>query len=197
MRQQIGRIVSFAAALLLAGAAAWAQEPQPPGPDGQGPGRWRARGPQQAMTRMLNLSDDQQEKLREILEQQRPQREALHEKMSANREALHQLLESGSADANAVGELVLEGRRLREEGQALRETEQKSIRAILTPDQQKKFDTMQDRLRKRGPRGPGGFGPGGFGPGGFGGGDVDEGTGGPGARGFTKQPPSNPPNLLP
>ena len=84
------------------------------------------------MTRMLDLNESQQDKLREILEQQRPQREALHEKMSANREALRQLLESGTADANAVGELVLEGRRLHDEGRTLHEAEQKSIRAILT-----------------------------------------------------------------
>jgi Spy/CpxP family protein refolding chaperone len=109
--------------------------------------------------------------------------------MSANREALRQLLESGSADANAVGELVLEGRRLRDEGQVLRDTEQKSIRAILTPDQQKKFDTIEQRMRERGPRGPEGFGPGGpAGPGGFGGRDK---------TGFPRQPPSSQPPVQP
>jgi hypothetical protein len=94
---------------------------------------------------------------REIREEQRPQREALHEKMSANREALHQLLESGTADANAVGELVLEGRKLHEEGKALFETEQKKVRAILNPDQQKKFDALQERMKEH-RRGPEGFG---------------------------------------
>jgi len=124
--------------------------------------------------------------------EQRPQREALHEKMSANREALHQLLESGTADANAVGELVLEGRKLREEGKALHDAEQKSIRAILTPDQQKKFDTMAERMRQRGPRGPEGFGPGGpGGPGGFGG------HGGPDGSGFSRQPRSSQPPAQP
>ena len=105
MRQQIIRIVPVAVALLLCGAAARAEDPLGAGPEGQGgPGR-RPRGPQEAMTRMLDLNEAQQEKLREILDEQRPQREALHEKMSANREALHNLLESGTADANAVGEL--------------------------------------------------------------------------------------------
>jgi len=171
MTQQMRRIVPFVAALLLGGAAAQAQAPQGQGPDGQSFEKRRGpRGPQEAMTRMLELNESQQEKLREILEQQRPQREALHEKMSANREALRQLLESGTADANAVGELVLEGRRLHQEGRTIHEAEQKSIRAILNPDQQKKFDSMEERMRQRGPEG---FGPGG----GMGG------PGGPGAMG--------------
>jgi Spy/CpxP family protein refolding chaperone len=186
MTQQMSRIVSFAAALLLGGAVAHAQAPQGTGPQGQAPvapgtdgqsfeKRHGPRGPQEMMTRMLDLNESQQEKLREILEQGRPQREALHEKMSANRDALRQLLESGTADANAVGELVLEGRRLHDEGRTLHEAEQKSIRALLNPDQQKKFDAMAERMRQRGP--DGGFGPGG-GMGGFG-----PGMGGPGGMG--------------
>jgi Spy/CpxP family protein refolding chaperone len=107
------------------------------------------------MARELGLSEAQQDKLREIMDEQRAQREALFEKLSANRDALHQLLESGSADANAVGELVLEGRKLHEESRALREAEQKAIRSILTPEQQKKFDQALAQRRERGPgRGP-------------------------------------------
>jgi Spy/CpxP family protein refolding chaperone len=194
MKQLTSRIVPVAVALLLSGAAARAQGPLGDGPDGDGPqgegsAPRRPHGPQQAMTRMLGLDEAQQEKLRGILDEQRPQREALHEKMSANREELHKLLESGTADANAVGELVLEGRKLRDEGRALFETEQKKVRAILNPDQQKKFDAMQERMKERRDRGRDGFGPGGFGPGepgGFGH------PGGPGGN-FSKQPRSTQP----
>jgi Spy/CpxP family protein refolding chaperone len=175
MRQRLGSIVPLAAALLLGAATAQAQAPQqaawPPGP---GDERSRAHGPQGALTRTLELSEAQQEKLREIMDEQRPQLEALHEKISANRDALHQMLESGSADANAVGELVLEGRRLHEQSRALREAGQKAIRGVLTPEQQKKFDTMQAQRRERGPgrspegwpgdRPPFGPGPGARGP---------------------------------
>jgi Spy/CpxP family protein refolding chaperone len=200
MKQLTSRIVPVAVALLLCGAAARAQGPLGDGPDGDGPqsegpqgegsGPRRPHGPQQAMTRMLGLDEAQQEKLRDILDEERPQREALHEKMSANREALHKLLEGGTADANAVGELVLEGRRLRDEGRALFEAEQKKVRAILNPDQQKKFDAFQERMKERRERGRDGFGPGGFGgpgePGGFGH------PGGPGGN-FSKQPRSTQP----
>jgi Spy/CpxP family protein refolding chaperone len=125
------------------------------------------------MTRELGLSQAQQDKVREILDEQRPQRDQLHEKIEANRDALHDLLEGGSADAAAVGELVLEGRRLHEQSRALRDAEQKAIRAILTPEQQKKFDSFQSKRR-----GPGGAG----GPGG-------PGRRGPGPEGWQPGPP--------
>jgi len=162
MRQEISRIAPVAVALLLGVAAVWAQAPEGQGPQGAGPAGQgpEGRGPygrHDRMSRALDLNEAQQEKVREIREEQRPQREALHEKMSANREALHQLLESGTADANAVGELVLEGRKLHEEGKALFEAEQKRVRAILNPDQQKKFDAMQERMKEH-RRGPEGFG---------------------------------------
>lgn len=186
MRQEISRIAPVAVALLLGAGAAWAQAPEGQGPQGAPPAG-EARGPyggHDRFSRALDLDETQQEKLREIRDEQRPQREALHEKMSANREALHQLLESGTADANAVGELVLEGRRLREEGKALFDAEQKKVRAILNPDQQKKFDAMRERMKEH-RRGPDGFGmPGERGPRrGPGGGGRPGGSGTPGGPG--------------
>jgi len=204
MRQEISRIAPVAVALLLGVAAVWAQAPEGQGPQGAGPvGHGpEGRGPygrHDRISRALDLNEAQQEKIREIREEQRPQREALHEKMSANREALHQLLESGTADANAVGELVLEGRKLHEEGKALFEAEQKKVRAILNPDQQKRFDAMQERMKEH-RRGPEGFGmprergprPG---PGGTGRPDGSGTPGGPGSfgpSGLPAQPRSSP-----
>jgi Spy/CpxP family protein refolding chaperone len=191
MRQEISRIAPVAVALLLGVAAVWAQAPEGQGPQGAGPAGQgpEGRGPygrHDRVSRALDLNEAQQEKVREIREEQRPQREALHEKMSANREALHQLLESGTADANAVGELVLEGRKLHEEGRALFEAEQKRVRAILNPDQQKKFDAMQERMKEH-RRGPEGFGmPRERGP-----------RPGPGSSGLPGQPRSSPPGMQP
>ncbi len=176
MSQQMSRIVPVAAALLLGAAAAQAQPPQqgagPHGPGLERRGPHGLQGPHsshEALSRMLELSESQQEKLREIQDEQRPQREALHEKLRTNRDALHQLLEGGSADASAVGELVLEGRRLHEERRGLREAQQKAIRGVLTPEQQKKLDAMKERGREHGPRGQGPHGrPGGPGAPGMG-----------------------------
>ena len=166
MRHRLSVRVLVAVALGVVAASAQAQPGPWPGPGydpglGEGPGQGRGMPPpgrHEGLARDLSLSEAQQEKVRGIMDQQRTQREALYDKISANRDALHQLLESGGADANAVGELVLQGRKLHEEGRALREAEQKAIRAILTPEQQKKFDQVLEQRRDRGPgRGPGGF----------------------------------------
>ena len=175
MKESRGASAIVAAAFVLAASAAFGQPggswPSPgagpdmgaPGPGAPGPGSPHDRG--EGMTRELGLSQAQQDKVREILDEQRPQRDQLHEKMSANRDALHDLLESGSADAAAVGELVLEGRRLHEESRVLRDAEQKAIRAILTPEQQKKFDRFQNHRRGPGGAGAPGGAPGRRGPG--------------------------------
>ncbi len=162
MRQALG--VPFVVAAVLCGASAPAQAQPGPwagnewgagieaGPELPPPGR------HEGMARDLGLSESQQAQLREIMEEQRAQREAVYDKLSANRDALQQLLESGSADASAVGELVLQGRKLHEESRALREAEQKAIRSILTPEQRKRFDQVLEQRRDRGPgRGRQGF----------------------------------------
>lgn len=163
MRQLSGVrwLVAVAVGFLAAGAGAqvmWLGDPQGerPGPGAPPPGG------RQAMIRELGLSEEQQEKVREIQDEQRAQREALFEKIAANRDALRRMLESGDADATAVGELVLAGRKLHDESRALRDAEQRAIRGVLTPEQQKKFDAIQDKRRERGPgHGPEGFpGPG-------------------------------------
>lgn len=179
-----------AAVLALLSAAASAQPPAGGWGGDSGDREKIAERKREGMARELGLSGPQQAKLREIMDAQRPQREAVRQKIDANREALHQLLESGSADASAVGELVLEGRRLHEESRALREAEQKAIRDSLTPEQQKKFDSMLQR--RRDPRRPGeGDWPGGLRPGAPGrpvGPDGPRGPGGTGGPGGPRAP---------
>lgn len=141
MRHPWKWFVPVAVVLLGAGVVAQEQPGQP-------------REPRGALKK-LDLSEDQQERIRALMQEQRPQLRTLHEKLSANRDALNQLLETGSADAAAVGELVLEGRKLQEESRAIREAGQQAIRGILTPEQQKKFDQLEQRRREDGSRGRG------------------------------------------
>ena len=167
MRQPLGRCVLVAAALCVAGASAQAQPGPQSGPEpGRGPspgGNASAGPPAREWRATLGLDRGPAgEAARDHGRAARRSARRCYEKLSANREALHELLESGSADANAVGELVLEGRKLHEESRTLREAEQKAIRAILTPEQQKKFDQALEQRRDRGPgRGPRASGPGG------------------------------------
>jgi Spy/CpxP family protein refolding chaperone len=140
------------AALLLSAGLVGAQ---PPAKGGRG--ARRLDGPAQ----YLGLTDQQKEAFRQIHDQQRPQMEALHQQMRDNNERFRKALESSNPDAVTVGELAIEGQKLREKGQALRDEADKQIRALLTPDQQVKFDAMK-ALRKGG--GPMGGGPMGWHP---------------------------------
>lgn len=126
-------------ALALGAGAVGAQVPGPEGPGGTGPRMGRAEG----MARFLGLSEAQKVEVRKVLEGRRAEHEALREQAAANSEELKKALESASPVPAEVGELAIEGHRLREQGRALRESQDKAVRALLTPEQQTKFDAMK------------------------------------------------------
>ena len=82
------------------------------------------------LTKELNLNQDQQKQVRSILEEQHKQMESAHQDSSMSQQDRHSKF------------------------QASREATHQKIREILTPDQQKKFDAMQekhhDRMNKEG-----------------------------------------------
>ncbi len=146
-----------AAAVLLAAVAVGAQ-PAPPAGGPGGPGR----GMLQRMERALNLTSDQQAAFQKALDQQKPQMDALHQQMQDNRQKLEAALSADNPDPAAVGTLAIEQHKLMQQGKALHDQLAQSLRALLTPDQQTKFDALQAM------RGPGGWG----GRGHFGGGPA-------------------------
>jgi protein CpxP len=84
------------------------------------------------MTKKLNLSDDQQAKLKPILEDQRKQMEQIRDDSSLSREDRFSKMKSVHENSTA------------------------QIKALLNDDQQKKFDKMQaERREHMGDRGPG------------------------------------------
>jgi len=87
------------------------------------------------------------------MEGRRAEHEALREKLEKNQGEMKEALEGANPDPVAVGELAIEGHRLREQGRTLREAQDKAVRAILTPEQQVRFDAMK-ALREEGRRGP-------------------------------------------
>lgn len=159
--------LGVAAAFLLAAGLAGAQ---PPGK------RDRDRGPRgfDRPARYLGLTDQQKGAFRQIREKQRPQIEALHRKMHENHEQLRQALEGPSPEPAAVGELAIEGHRLQGEVRALREDAARQLRALLTPEQQVKFDAMKALRPDDGPMGMG-----------------------EGPRGWKGRPPAGPPDEPP
>jgi protein CpxP len=134
---------AFLAALLSLGVGAFAQDTQeapPPPAAGQGTGQGTGQGMGRGMGRRsmesvddqikhlskkLNLSADQQGKLKPILEDQRKQMEAIHSDSSLSREDRFSKM------------------------QALRQSSDTQIKSVLTDDQQKSFDKMRADQQER------------------------------------------------
>ena len=131
------------AATLSLGVAAFAQDdqnaPPPPPPDQQsgqasgGMGGHMGRGRMMPsvddqikhLTKKLNLSADQQAKLKPILEDQRKQMDAVHSDSSLSREDRFSKM------------------------QTLRQSSDTAIKSVLNEDQQKNFDKMREEQRDR------------------------------------------------
>jgi len=159
----------FAAGLLVVAAAASAQGPGfgpgagmglgrgngPMGPGGPGAGMGPGNG--QCLIDALGLTEEQQtawqnlrEQLHATLAPIREQRQALHEQIQA-------ALSSGSPDSCAIGQLMVQVHALGEQGRAAREANQAAFVALLTPEQQAKYEVISE-LRGgcgAGPRGAG------------------------------------------
>jgi Spy/CpxP family protein refolding chaperone len=153
MRKTIPAVLSGAAVALVIGAAMGSAQAPPPGE--RGPWMGRAEG----LTRFLGLSEQQQGEVRKLMEERRTDHQALREKIERNFEGLQQALENADPDPTAVGELAIEGHRLRQKERALREAQDEAIRGLLTSEQRVKFDAMK-ALREEGPGGPARGGPG-------------------------------------
>jgi Spy/CpxP family protein refolding chaperone len=158
--ETLAALASAVVALALGAAAVTAQPPAPEGPGGPGPRMGRGEG----IARFLSLSEAQKERVQRLMDDRRAEHEALREKVEKNREQLRTALESTNPEPAAVGELAIEGHRLREQGRALREAQDKAIRALLTAEQQVRFDAMK-ALRDQGPGGEPPMGPRPMGPG--------------------------------
>jgi Spy/CpxP family protein refolding chaperone len=161
MRRTIVAVLGAATLALVVGAAVGSAQLPPPGERGP----WMGRG--EGMARFLGLSEQQQGEVRKLTEDRRADHQALREKVEANFEQLQQALESANPDPAAVGELAIEGHRLRQQERALREAQDRAIRDLLTAEQQVRFDAMK-ALREEGPGFPPEGGPGprpGLGPG--------------------------------
>lgn len=111
------------------------------------------------MVRFLELDESQEEELRSIYEAHRSTFEANREAGKANRTALKEALDSASPDPATVGQLVIDGKVLREQAEADREALQEQVATVLTEEQLAKWEGFQRgrhfdgrRGGKRGPR---------------------------------------------
>jgi protein CpxP len=110
-----------------------AAPPQGPGPRGM---RMDPDRRLQRLTRMLDLTSDQQDKIKPLLVERQQKMQALFQDQSLSPE-----------DRRTQGRTIMEGTN-------------NSIKAVLTDDQKQKLEAMQERMRRNRPMGgPGGTPP--------------------------------------
>jgi periplasmic protein CpxP/Spy len=115
-------------------------------PDGQfrkgRPGR-EGRG----FGRDLNLTEAQKAQIKTIRQKYQPQNKAVRDRAKPFMEAARAARQKG--DSAAFRTNMEQARQVMQSGQSVRTQEQAEIRAILTPDQQAKFDARQKAAAER------------------------------------------------
>lgn len=154
-RWTLGAIGALLIGTLTAGSPAFAQPP------GRGDGELRHRGGERFDARLiefLELTEEQQAEWTAIHEANREALGALMEQVRENRTALDAAIEA--EEPLTIGELTLEGRRLREQMQAAQEDLRAQLSAILDTDQLERWEAFRAAREerpgfgRRGPRGP-------------------------------------------
>ena len=115
-------------------------------PDGQfrkGPGGREGRG----FGRDLNLTDAQKTQMKAIRQKYQPQNQALRDRAKPFMEAARTARQKG--DSAGFRSNMEKAKQVTQSGQSFRTQEQAEIRAILTPEQQAKFDAHQKAASER------------------------------------------------
>lgn len=110
------------------------------------------------MERLLDLAPDQVEALEAVFEAHRAATEGDREVKRENRLALKEALGADSPDALTVGELMIEGKNLREAGKESIEALRVVVADVLTDEQEARWEGFQQG--RRGGRQAGHGGPG-------------------------------------
>ena len=137
-KRWIARLLACALAATCS-VAMYAQQPDQNAGQQGGEGRRMGRGPMtpqaelDRLTKELDLTKDQQDKIKPILEEQQKQMQALRE-------------DTSTAQQDRFSKM-----------RDIRKGHMDQVRAVLTSEQQTKFDEMQKRMMERG-RGMGGGG---------------------------------------
>lgn len=137
---RIGGIVAASAATALIAAGTALAQPEP--------GQFRPGKAWHAALQRLDLSTDQQQRIKGLAETARPRLTALREQHTANRATVKALMEATTPDPTAIGNAML---KTRNDRGALR-TEAKRLRddtlALLTPEQRARLEGMREGLRE-------------------------------------------------
>lgn len=106
--------------------------------------------------RDLNLTEAQKAQIKTIRAKYKPQNEALRTQAKPFMDAARAARQKG--DTAAARSNMEKARQVMQGGQTFRNQENAEIRAILTPDQQAKWDARQKQMAERGKEGHKGWG---------------------------------------
>jgi periplasmic protein CpxP/Spy len=101
------------------------------------------------MTKQLDLSEDQQQQLKALHEQDKPRMEAQHEALRKNHEKMHELITSGGYTEDKASQLAEQQGTITAELARLRAAHMAKLYALLTPEQQKEFSDMKFERKTR------------------------------------------------
>ena len=137
-------------ALMIVGVAgvSAAQSTTTPPSRGQRSGEMRRGSGGREFGRDLNLTDAQKAQIKAIRAKYQPQNEALRNQAKPFMEAAKAARQKG--DTVAFRSNMEKARQVMQGGQTFRTQQNAEIRAILTPDQQAKFDARQKNMAERG-----------------------------------------------
>lgn len=95
------------------------------------------------MTKQLDLSEDQQQQLKALHEEDKTRMQAHHEALRENHEKMHELITSGGYTEDKASQLAEQQGTITTELARLRAGHMAKLYALLTPEQQKKFSDMK------------------------------------------------------
>jgi len=137
-------------ALMIVGVAgvSTAQSTTTPPSRAQRSGQFQGRRGGGEFGRDLNLTDAQKAQIKTIRAKYQPQNEALRTQAKPFMDAVRAAHQKG--DTAAARTNMEKARQVMQGGQSFRTQENAEIRAILTPDQQAKWDARQKNMAERG-----------------------------------------------
>ncbi len=153
--------LAIAALLALSALPLLAQPPGPPpgagGRGAQGPGADAGRFPLGPIARFLDLTADQVDQTKALLDTLRATVQPLREQEQTLHQQLADLLAGANPDAAAVGALVIQIQGVRDQVKAAREDFETAFTALLTPSQADRWAILKEVRQAFGRRhrGPG------------------------------------------
>ena len=155
----MGWMAALVGSLAVAAAAMGQAQAGDKGLAGGGPGAHFGHGFRgDRLANELNLTDKQKATWKQLHEQHFQSIQPLIEQERQIHTQIREQLDSGNADAEAIGKLMISGHDVRKQFQTSREELEAKLSQVLTPEQKAKFDALKQQRQERRGRRMHGFG---------------------------------------